>query len=123
MLQPGEMSLHHVLIVHGSEPNTRRSPRIGFAIRYVPTDVRQIAGEARQRHAGARRRHASTTSSPSCRPRPTCTRQRWRATTAIIDRQLRILYAGAAQPGKLGDAVLDDAPPADKTERNPREDT
>ena len=32
VLQPGEMSLHHVGIVHGSDPNTSAIPRIGFAI-------------------------------------------------------------------------------------------
>lgn len=45
VLQPGEMSLHHVLIVHGSEPNNADDRRIGYAIRYVPTYVKQIAGE------------------------------------------------------------------------------
>lgn len=45
VLQPGEMSLHHVLIAHGSEPNRGADRRIGFAIRYIPTHVSQIAGE------------------------------------------------------------------------------
>ena len=44
LLAPGEFSLHHVLIVHGSEPNRANHRRIGFAIRYVPTHVRQVAG-------------------------------------------------------------------------------
>jgi non-haem Fe2+, alpha-ketoglutarate-dependent halogenase len=44
-LEPGEMSLHHVRLVHGSPPNTSDDRRIGFAIRYVPTSVSQIAGE------------------------------------------------------------------------------
>jgi len=43
-LEPGEMSLHHVRIVHGSEPNRAPYRRIGLAIRYVPTYVRQTAG-------------------------------------------------------------------------------
>lgn len=43
-LQPGEMSLHHVRMVHGSEPNRADYRRIGLAIRYVPTYVRQTAG-------------------------------------------------------------------------------
>ncbi|MDQ6679515.1 MAG: phytanoyl-CoA dioxygenase family protein, partial [Pseudomonadota bacterium] len=42
-LQPGEMSLHHVLLFHGSEPNCSSEPRIGFAIRYAPTHVRQLS--------------------------------------------------------------------------------
>lgn len=44
ILSPGEMSLHHVRMVHGSEPNRADYRRIGFAIRYVPTYVRQTAG-------------------------------------------------------------------------------
>ncbi len=43
-LQPGEMSLHHVRLVHGSEPNRAPYPRVGFAIRYIPTHVRQNGG-------------------------------------------------------------------------------
>lgn len=44
-LEPGEMSLHHVRLVHGSAPNPTGDRRIGFAIRYIPTSLRQIAGE------------------------------------------------------------------------------
>jgi ectoine hydroxylase-related dioxygenase (phytanoyl-CoA dioxygenase family) len=43
-LQPGEFSLHHVRIVHGSDPNPSDQRRIGFAIRYVPTYLKQTAG-------------------------------------------------------------------------------
>jgi non-haem Fe2+, alpha-ketoglutarate-dependent halogenase len=44
-LEPGEMSLHHVRLVHGSPPNPSNDRRIGFAIRYIPTSVSQVAGE------------------------------------------------------------------------------
>jgi hypothetical protein len=44
-LQPGEMSLHHVRLVHGSPPNPSNDRRIGFAIRYIPTRVAQVAGD------------------------------------------------------------------------------
>ncbi|WP_027577297.1 phytanoyl-CoA dioxygenase family protein [Bradyrhizobium sp. WSM1743] len=45
-LEPGEMSLHHVRLVHGSAPNRSETQRrIGFAIRYIPTHVRQLEGE------------------------------------------------------------------------------
>jgi ectoine hydroxylase-related dioxygenase (phytanoyl-CoA dioxygenase family) len=43
-LQAGEMSLHHVRLIHGSDPNPSDKRRIGFAIRYVPTYVRQVVG-------------------------------------------------------------------------------
>ncbi len=44
-LKPGEMSLHHVRLVHGSPPNPSGDRRIGFAIRYIPTTVAQVAGD------------------------------------------------------------------------------
>jgi len=44
-LAPGEMSLHHVRLVHGSAPNPSKGRRIGFAIRYIPTHIRQLEGE------------------------------------------------------------------------------
>ena len=44
-LEPGEMSLHHVRIIHGSPPNNSDVRRIGFAIRYIPTYVKQIEGD------------------------------------------------------------------------------
>ena len=40
-LAAGEMSFHHVDIVHGSGPNRSDGPRIGFAIRYTTPDVSQ----------------------------------------------------------------------------------
>src|ERR1700687_5514323 len=44
-LRPGEMSLHHVRLVHGSPPHPSNARRIASAIRYIPTTVAQIAGE------------------------------------------------------------------------------
>jgi non-heme Fe2+,alpha-ketoglutarate-dependent halogenase len=43
VLAPGEMSLHHVLIVHGSAPNRGADWRIGFTARYIPTRLRQLS--------------------------------------------------------------------------------
>lgn len=45
-LQPGEISLHHVRLVHGSAPNHSDERRIGFAMRFIPTSVAQIVGSA-----------------------------------------------------------------------------
>ena len=44
VLQPGQMSLHHVMIAHGSDPNNADDRRIGLAIRYIPAHVRQVIG-------------------------------------------------------------------------------
>ena len=43
-LEPGEASVHHVRIIHGSEPNTGPDRRIGLAIRFIPTDLTQVNG-------------------------------------------------------------------------------
>jgi len=43
-LHPGEMSLHHGLMFHGSGPNRSDVRRMGVAIRYVTPSVRQEVG-------------------------------------------------------------------------------
>ncbi len=43
-LEPGEMSLHHVRIFHGSKSNVSNSVRIGFAMRYIPAYTSQEKG-------------------------------------------------------------------------------
>ena len=44
-LRPGEFSLHHVGIVHGSGPNESEGPRIGLAVRYISPDVVQSGAQ------------------------------------------------------------------------------
>lgn len=44
VLQPGEISLHHIRLAHASQPNMTDDRRIGLAIRYVAPHVRQITG-------------------------------------------------------------------------------
>ena len=43
-LKPGKMSLHDVLIIHGSKSNLSDIPRYGFAVCYIPTSCKQIGG-------------------------------------------------------------------------------
>lgn len=45
VLRAGEMSLHHVNIIHGSNPNPSDRSRIGFAPRYTTPKTRQVDGE------------------------------------------------------------------------------
>lgn len=40
-LEPGEMSLHHIGVVHGSQRNTSDESRIGFAVRFIAAEVKQ----------------------------------------------------------------------------------
>ena len=44
-LAPGEMSLHHVRVIHGSEPNLTDDRRIGMVLRFCATDVRQTKAQ------------------------------------------------------------------------------
>ncbi len=44
-LQPGQMSLHHGLMFHGSGPNTSDDRRIGVAVRYVNPNAKQEVAE------------------------------------------------------------------------------
>jgi non-haem Fe2+, alpha-ketoglutarate-dependent halogenase len=44
-LAPGEMSLHHIGIAHGSKANKSDYPRIGIAVRYIAPEVIQKGSE------------------------------------------------------------------------------
>ena len=104
-LQPGQMSLHHVLIFHGSEPNLSDTRRVGFAIRYIPTSVHQLSGvrESATLVRGTDRfGHFDHEPAPEGELHPAAVARH----KEIVDRQLKILYAGAAKAGKLGDTVM-----------------
>ena len=45
MLRPGEISIHHETVVHGSNPNNTDRARIGLSIHYIGPRVRQTAYE------------------------------------------------------------------------------
>lgn len=45
VLEPGEMSLHHGKVFHGSHANASSDRRIGLAIRYISPDMQQTITE------------------------------------------------------------------------------
>ena len=46
ILKPGEMSIHHGAVIHGSKPNKSKQRRIGFALQsYCPHGINQIIGK------------------------------------------------------------------------------
>ena len=45
VLAPGEMSLHHGRVWHGSKPNRSNGRRIGFNAQYIAPWVRQVVGD------------------------------------------------------------------------------
>jgi hypothetical protein len=95
-LRPGEMSLHHVLIVHGSGANDSDDRRIGFAIRYIPTRVRQVAGP-RDSATLVRGRDAFGHFELEPRPEADLDPAMLALHAEISDRQAKILYRGTAR--------------------------
>ena len=46
ILEPGQMSIHHCRIIHGSQPNRSDARRVGFALQgYAPDGSRQVIGD------------------------------------------------------------------------------
>jgi non-haem Fe2+, alpha-ketoglutarate-dependent halogenase len=91
-LQPGEMSLHHVRLVHGSPPNPSADRRIGFAIRYIPTTVAQVAGEDSATLVRGEDRHHHFEHEP--RPTTDMNPEFVALHREITERNARILYRG-----------------------------
>lgn len=104
-LQPGEMSLHHVLLVHGSEANTTQVPRVGFAIRYIPTRLRQL-GIDRTSATLARGKDAFGNFDHEIRPEGDLHPAAVERHRQITEQQLNVLYAGSAKPGKRTEADI-----------------
>lgn len=48
-LRAGEISLHHGMLIHGSNPNLSARRRCGLTIRYVPPHVRAVAENSQKR--------------------------------------------------------------------------
>lgn len=91
-LAPGEMSLHHVRLVHGSPPNPSPDRRIGFAIRYIPTHVRQLEGEDSATLVSGVDRHGYFEHEP--RPSRDMEPEFVALHKRIAERNARILYRG-----------------------------
>lgn len=96
-LQPGEMSLHHVRIIHGSPPNQSDGRRIGFAIRYIPTYVRQLQGN----DSATLVRGVDEFRTFEHEPRPTRDMEPAMVAvhTAVTQRNAQILYKGTEVEG------------------------
>jgi hypothetical protein len=42
VLQPGDISIHHESVVHGSGPNNADTPRVGLSIHYIAPHIHQL---------------------------------------------------------------------------------
>ena len=94
-LEPGEMSLHHVNIVHGSDPNDSNIDRIGFAIRYISTEVKQIAGKTSATLARGVDKFGNFDHEP--RPTRSFDKESQHIRNVALKRQHDVLYSGAKQ--------------------------
>ena len=57
ILEPGEMSIHHGAVIHGSQPNKGNQRRIGFSLQsYMPNDVSQVVGRNIWTHVRGQKR-------------------------------------------------------------------
>jgi ectoine hydroxylase-related dioxygenase (phytanoyl-CoA dioxygenase family) len=57
ILEPGEMSIHHGAIIHGSQPNNSDQRRIGFSLQsYVPPSIKQVVGKNIWTHIRGKKR-------------------------------------------------------------------
>jgi len=57
ILEPGEMSIHHGAIIHGSKPNKSQQRRIGFSLQsYMPPAIKQVVGRNIWTHIRGKKR-------------------------------------------------------------------
>jgi ectoine hydroxylase-related dioxygenase (phytanoyl-CoA dioxygenase family) len=94
-LQAGEMSLHHVHLVHGSAPNTSQARRIGFAIRYMAPHVRQTMGSDTATLVRGEDPYGHFTPEPV--PQADLDAAALAAHQAVLEQQRKILYRGVDQ--------------------------
>lgn len=98
-LKPGQLSLHHPRIVHGSGPNRSTERRIGFALQsYIATDVKQVLGDMYVQQARGTDEFAYHPEAPRVQEAMTDA-----AVALRIDANKKlsdILYAGAEKIGK-----------------------
>ena len=91
-LRAGEFSLHHIRLVHGSKPNTTPDRRIGLAVRYIPTYVRQVKIDDSATLVRGRDRHGNFEHEP--RPAADLDAAALAAHTAAMQRMLGSVYSG-----------------------------
>ena len=92
ILNPGEMSLHHVKLVHGSEPNRSNDRRIGLAIRYIPTDLKQLKVRDSATLVRGVDNYGNFDSEP--RPKRDLDDAALAAHADAVERQVKALYSG-----------------------------
>jgi ectoine hydroxylase-related dioxygenase (phytanoyl-CoA dioxygenase family) len=97
----GEMSLHHIKLVHGSDANRSNDRRIGMSIRYIPTYVRQTkVRDSAILVRGADKFHHFD---PEPRPKADLDEAALAAHADAVGRQVKALYQGTARASSVPD--------------------
>jgi ectoine hydroxylase-related dioxygenase (phytanoyl-CoA dioxygenase family) len=104
ILRPGEMSLHHVKMFHGSRRNRTRDRRIGFAIRYLPPQVHQQVGADSATLVRGTDRYGYFEPEPA--PKRDLDPDAVALHQALRERRTAILMRGAAQPSQAAHTAL-----------------
>lgn len=102
VLQPGQFSMHNVLMFHGSEPNRSDDRRIGYAIRYIPTHVKQTidSGDSATLVRGVDEyRHFIQDPRPQSDFHPDAVKFH----REVFEARTKVLFAGAVQKGRRPD--------------------
>lgn len=97
-LKPGQASLHHVLLFHGSEPNRSDDRRIGLAIRYIPTHLKQAVGQ-RDWATLVRGKDDHRNFDPEYVPTRELEPEALAFHKAVTEEQVRVLYRGTGKTG------------------------
>lgn len=95
-LKPGQASMHHVLLFHGSAPNQSDDRRIGLAIRYIPTHVKQAVG-TRDWATLVRGKDAFGHFAPEHRPTADLEPDALAFHKMVSEEQVRVLYRGTGK--------------------------
>ncbi|MEM7302966.1 MAG: phytanoyl-CoA dioxygenase family protein [Pseudomonadota bacterium] len=100
MLQPGQASMHHGHLFHASGPNTTNDRRIGSAIRYIKTSMKQRSGDrSLVAHVSGEDRYGNFTIAPP--PRGRLMEEDFDLCRRDTEIKRRVLYEGAdASAGK-----------------------
>jgi len=91
-LKAGEVSLHHVKLVHGSGPNDSADRRIGLALRYIAPHVRQLKTNDSATLVRGKDRFGHFDPEPA--PQADLDAAALAAHADAIGRQVKALYAG-----------------------------
>jgi hypothetical protein len=98
VLAPGEASMHHVLILHGSNENRSAGRRVGFSVRYIPSHV-SLTGESPSSATLVRGRNRSTfelEERPEGEFHPAAVARH----SAVLRRGMSTIFASAERPGR-----------------------